>query len=323
MTITSETKRSLYRDMLRSRKVELKIESLYLDDDMKTPIHLYIGQEAIAAGVCANLRTEDPIFTTYRSHGQYLSKGGDLNRMIAELHCKETGCSRGRGGSMHLIDLSAGHYGSSAIVGGGIPIAAGMALAKKMRGEDHVTAVFFGDGAADQGVFYESVNFAMLKQLPVLFILENNQWAVCSSTAKRKPGENIFHSADPELLFSAKIDGNDVLAVHDAAQQAVDRARAGKGPSFIECMTYRVRGHGGVGSDAHLGHRTEEEIAEWEGRCPLETFKDALQSEGLLADEDLSEMERTMDEEIEAAFEFARSSPLPRGEDVAMHLYRE
>ena len=322
MNIPQETLESLYLDMLRTRRVEETIESLYHEDNMKTPIHLYIGQEAIAAGVCAHLNVDDAIFTTYRSHGQYLSKGGDLNRMIAELHCKETGCAKGRGGSMHLMDLSAGHYGSSAIVGGCLPIATGMAFAQQRQNKGAVTVTFFGDGATDEGIFYESVNYAMLKKLPVVFVLENNEWAVCSHLSTRKVGENLFHSADPEHLFSEKVDGNSVLDVYDVAGRAIEHARSGKGPAFIECVTYRVRGHAGSGTDSHLGHRSSEEIETWEERCPLQNFQTWLLEEESITPSELERMETEVQTEIENAFAFATASPLPQDEDLMQYVYR-
>lgn len=321
--LTNDELKALYRDMLRIRKVEQKIESLYMEDNMKTPIHLYIGQEAISAGVCANMTNDDPMFTTYRSHGQYLSKGGDLRRMIAELHCKETGCSGGRGGSMHLIDLSVGHYGSSAIVGGGLPVATGMAFAKKMKNEPHVTVTFFGDGASEEGIFWESLQYAMLKKLPIVFVLENNGWAVCSRNEVRKVGENVFHQADPAHLFTAKINGNDVLEVHDTAKRAIEHARDGKGPAFIECVTYRVRGHAGSGSDTKLGHRTDEEVAEHEADCPIARFEKILREDSVIDDAWLDELNAEIDTEIEEAFDYAVASPLPVGDDLMKNIYRD
>jgi len=323
MNLSRDILLDLYRDMLRVRRVEETIESQYHEDRMKTPVHLYIGQEAISAGVCAHLRDDDPIFTTYRSHGQYLSKGGDLKRMIAELHCKETGCSKGRGGSMHLIDLSAGHFGSSAIVGGCLPIATGMAFAKQAQGSDAVTVAFFGDGATEEGIFYESVNYAMLKKLPVVFVLENNEWAVCSHVSSRKLGENLFHRADPGHLYHAKVDGNAVLEVYEEAGRAIDHARAGKGPAFLECLTYRVRGHAGSGSDAHLGYRPPEEIEAWEERCPIAKFRAWLLKEEVETPAELERMDAEIETEIENAFAFATASPLPKGEDLLLHIYGE
>ncbi|MCH8203947.1 MAG: thiamine pyrophosphate-dependent dehydrogenase E1 component subunit alpha [Candidatus Hydrogenedentes bacterium] len=323
MNIPRETLLELYRDMLRIRRVEETIESQYHEDRMKTPVHLYIGQEAISAGVCAHLRDDDPIFTTYRSHGQYLSKGGDLKRMIAELHCKETGCSKGRGGSMHLIDLSVGHFGSSAIVGGCLPIATGMAFAQQARGADAVTVTFFGDGATDEGIFYESVNYAMLKKLPIVFVLENNEWAVCSHVSSRKLGENLFHRADPGHLYSAKVDGNAVLEVYEEAGRAIAHARDGKGPAFLECLTYRMRGHAGSGSDAHLGYRSPQEIEAWEKRCPILKYRTWLLKEEVETSAELERMDAEIETEIENAFAFATASPLPKGEDLLLQIYGE
>ena len=223
---------------------------------------------------------------------------------------------------MHLIDLSAGNYGSSAIVGGCLPIATGMALAQQRQNTGAVTVTFFGDGATDQGIFYESVNYAMLERLPIVFILENNEWAVCSHVSTRKVGENLFHSANPDHLFTAKVDGNSVLDVYEVAGHAIDRARAGNGPAFIECMTYRVRGHAGSGTDTHLGHRGIEEIETWDERCPLQTFRTWLLEEESVTPDDLERMETQVQIEIENAFAFATASPLPQEEDLMQYVYR-
>jgi len=309
--------------MLRIRKVQLRIESLYHLDEMKTPVHLCIGQEAVAVGVCANLRRDDYISSNHRSHGHYLAKGGDLNRLIAELYCRKTGCSKGRGGSMHVVDVSVGHFGSSSIVGGGIPIGTGHALAIKMKKEDRVSVVFFGDGAADEGVLYESVNFAILKKLPVVYIYENNQWSVYSHVSARQYGENIFHRTPAKHMFTTIVDGNSVLEVYEAAHEAVERARAGAGPSFVECKTYRMRGHAGAGSDADLGYRTEEEIAAWEEKCPVATFRARLLNDQVISEPQLAEMEKEIDAEIDEAFRFAQQSPLPQKEDLERYLFAD
>ena len=323
MMIAPEIQIRLFREMLRIRKVQLKIESLYHLDGMKTPVHLCIGQEAMAVGVCAHLTREDYISSNHRGHGHYLAKGGDLRRMIAELYCRETGCSKGRGGSMHLVDRSVGHMGSSSIVGGGIPIGTGLGLSIQMQQQKRVSVVFFSDGAADEGVLYESVNFAVLKRLPVVYVYENNQFSVCSSISARQAGENIFHFIPPHLMNTWKVDGNSVLEVHDAAEKAVHRARAGLGPSFIEGQTYRMRGHAGSGSDVHLGYRDQEELNYWESRCPIATFRNHLLSEIWLTEETLGDMEKKIDTEIEEAFQFAQESPLPKKEDLLLYLYRE
>ena len=243
--------------------------------------------------------------------------------MIAELYCRETGCSKGRGGSMHLVDTSVGHIGSSSIVGGCIPIGTGLAFAIQMKKENRVSVVFFSDGAADEGVLYESVNFAILKRLPVIFIYDNNQFSVCSRVSSRQVGELIFHAVPPDQMYTKMVDGNSVLDVYEAAKTAVNRARSGQGPSLIECKTYRVRGHAGSGSDASLGYRTAEEIAAWETRCPVTTFRNKLLAERLISEQELADMEKTIEMEIDYAFEFAQSSPLPRAEDLALYVFKE
>ena len=323
MNLPRETLLSLYFQMLRIRKVELRIESQYHLDEMKTPLHLCIGQEAVAVGVCSSLRKDDLISSNHRGHGHYLAKGGNLEAMIAELYCRETGCSKGRGGSMHLIDTSVGHIGSSSIVGGCIPIGVGLALAIKIQKQDRVSVTFFGDGAADQGVLYESVNFAALKRLPVIFVYENNQYSVCSHVSSRQAGEILFHGMSPELIQSFMVDGNSVLAVYEASREAVERARAGEGPAFIECKTYRVRGHAGSGPDTALGYRTAEEIAVWEAQCPITRFRDKLLSDRAITEEGMGDMEQEIEAEIDEAFRSARESPLPKGEDLELYLFRE
>ena len=307
--------------MLRIRKVQLHIESLYHLDEMKTPIHLSIGQEAIAVGVCANLYQNDYISSSHRSHGHYLAKGGNLNALIAELYCRETGCSKGHGGSMHLVDTSVGHMGSSSIVGGGIPIGTGLGLSIQMKAEDRVSVIFFSDGAADEGVLYESINFAILKRLPVIYIYENNQFSVCSRVTARQVGELIFHMTPPDLMPSRIVNGNAVLEVYETTQQAVQRARKKQGPSFIECKTYRVRGHAGVGSDEKLGYRLPDEIREWEAKCPVKTLLKILLNDGILNESTMQEMEETIDREIDDAFRFAQESPLPKASDVTKYLF--
>lgn len=323
MKLPPEKLLMLYHDMLRIREVQLRIESLYHLDDMKTPIHLCIGQEAIAVGVCAALQKNDYIASNHRSHGHYLAKGGDLKAMIAELHCKKTGCSKGYGGSMHLIDVSVGHLGSSSIVGGGIPIGTGLGLAIKMRGSKQVSAIFFGDGAADEGVLYESINFAMLKKLPVIYILENNQWSVCSHVSARQVGENIFHQASSDFLFTRKIDGNNVLKVYEAASQAVKRARNGLGPSFIECETYRTLGHAGCRSQEPKGYRSQKEVKLWEEKCPVTNFAELLRNEGMLTEDKFIAMMQQIESEIDDAFAFAIESSLPTEEDLHKYLFCE
>jgi TPP-dependent pyruvate/acetoin dehydrogenase alpha subunit len=323
MNLPKETLRDLYFSMLRIRKFQLKIEANYLGNEMKTPIHLYIGQEAIAVGVCANLRKEDYISSSHRSHGHYLAKGGDAKSLIAELYCKATGCSKGHGGSMHLVDISVGHYGSSSIVGGGIPIGTGMGLAIRMKKKPLVSVVFFSDGASDEGVLYESINFAVLKKLPVIYVLENNQYSVCSHVSSRQACDNIFHAMQPELMFTKMIDGNDVLEVYETARQAVERTRSGRGPSFIECKTYRIRGHAGCESQDFTGYRTDEEVEKWKARCPLTTYQKKLLEAGVIQPHEIESMEKKIDAELDEAFDCARKDPFPDGKDLGLYLFCE
>ncbi len=323
MSATRETLLSLYYGMLRIRKVQFRIESLYHLDEMKTPVHLCIGQEAIPVGISAHLTAEDYVSSNHRGHGHYLAKGGDLKAMIAELYCRKSGCSKGYGGSMHLVDTSVGHLGSSSIVGGGIPIGTGLGLAIQMQRQPRVSVVYFGDGAADEGVLYESVNFAMLKQLPVVFVYEDNGFAVCSRTEVRQRWPLLFHSAPRELLYTTTVDGNAVLEVYDAAKAAVERARSGQGPSLIQCNTYRMRGHSGAGSDAKLGYRTDEEIGGWQAKDPVAVYREWLLAQKVATTAELTEMDWAIDAEIDQAFQFAQESPLPGREDLLTHLYKD
>ncbi len=323
MKLTAETKQGLFHSMLRIRRVQERIDSLYLQDDMKTPVHLYIGQEAVAVGFCSALDRDDYISSNHRSHGHYLAKGGDLNALIAELHCKKDGCSKGFGGSMHLVDVSVGHIGSSSIVGGGISIGTGLGLAIQMQAKNRVSTVFFGDGASDEGVLYESLNFAMLKKLPVVYVLENNQWSVCSHVSARKAGDNIFHRADPQLLMTRKIDGNNILTVYETSCEAVERARQGRGPSFIECDTYRIFGHAGCKAQDPKGYRDQKEVEGWKNKCPVNSFQNTLLSEKVLTQDSLKIMENQITAEIDDAFAFARKSSLPDGADLQKNLFCE
>lgn len=224
---------------------------------------------------------------------------------------------------MHIVDTSAGHMGSTSIVGGGIPIGTGLALAIQMKKQNRVSVVFLGDGAADEGVLYESINFAILKKLPVIYIYENNQFSVCSHISARQAGEIIFHDTPPDYMFTKTVDGNAILEVYEATREAVLWARNGQGPSFIECKTYRMRGHAGAGSDAKLGYRSAEEISFWESKCPVTTFREKLLQKGLITQNDIQDMEKDIDLEIDEAFHFAQESPLPLGEYILQYLFSE
>src|SRR3989344_3227528 len=237
----------LFLDMLRIRLIEEEIERRYQQDQMKTPIHLVIGQEATSVGCCAALRKEDLLYSSHRTHGNYLAKGGDLKAMLSEMHCRINGCAGSRGGSMHLIDKSVGMAGTSAIVGGAIPIATGAALAAQIQGLDRVSVVFFGDAATEEGVASESLNFAALRKLPVIFFCENNFYSVQSPLDTRQPPREIYKWAASYGIDSVRVDGTNVLAVYEATREAVARARDGGGPTFIEAPVYRFRALGGGG----------------------------------------------------------------------------
>lgn len=319
--ISNDVLLKLYITMLRIRKAELKIAELYHHNEMRTPVHLCIGQEGVSAGVCANLKADDTVFSNHRGHGHYLAKGGNLRAMIAELYNKDTGCSRGRGGSMHLIDVSAGLPGSSSIVGGCIPLAAGAALSSVLQRNNRVSVAFFGEGGVEEGVFYESLNFAKLKKLPVVFVCENNLYAVCSPLTNRQPASEIYRRGEPFSIPGYQVDGNNVIEVFRAANKAIAGARMGNGPSLLECSTYRLCDHHGSGSGVELGYRKQEELDEWAGRCPVKTFESFLADQAILTPERIKEAGQLIDKEIEEAFQFARTSPLPDKNELYMGLY--
>lgn len=313
----------LYRIMLRIRMVQRRIEKEYPKDEIKTPVHLCTGQEAISAGVSINLKKEDYVFSNYRGHGHYLAKGGDLKCLIAELYGREDGCSRGRGGSMHLIDTSVGLMGTTSIVGGGIPIATGAALSAVLQKNNRVAVVFFGDGAMDEGVLYESINFAMLKKLPVIYACENNFYAVCSPQKNRQCLDNIYKRFEGCGIPGYRVDGNNVIDVYSIAKKAVEACRKKKGPSFIEFRTYRWHGHSGGGSDVSLGYRTQEELDRWVKRCPVENFERFLLKKTFITKENIESIAKVFDKEISEAFDFAKNSREPDEKDLLKYSYSE
>jgi TPP-dependent pyruvate/acetoin dehydrogenase alpha subunit len=313
----------LFFSMLRIRRIEEEIERRYHQDLMKTPIHLVIGQEATSVGACAALRVTDLLYSSHRTHGNYLAKGGDLKAMLAEMHCRATGCVGSRGGSMHLIDKKVGMAGTSAIVGGAVPIAVGAALAAQLKGENRVTMVFLGDATPEEGVTSESLNFAALKKLPVVFFCENNFYSVQSPLSTRQPPRDLHRWAATYQMPSVAVDGVNVLAVHDAAAIAVERARAAGGPSFIEAPVYRLRAHGGAGDDTDTGYRHLDEREHWEAFDPIPLFERFLRGNAVLNDEMVEQMEATISTEIAEAFEFALNSPNPTPDDLVRHVYAD
>lgn len=295
----------LYRDMLRIRLIEEAIAHRYPEQKMRCPVHLSIGQEGVAVGVCKAALTSDYLISNHRAHAHYLAKGGDLKAMIAEIYGKKTGCCLGRGGSMHLVDRSVGMYGSTPIVGGSIPVGVGLAFATQLKKESPITLIFFGEGSTEEGVFAESLNFAALKKLPVLFICENNFYSVYSPLHVRQPPERDRAGiARAHGLFTKTGYGNDVEEVYDLAREAITSIRSGQGPAFLEFTTYRHREHCGPNFDNHIGYRTEEEFLFWEKQCPLKFQAKRIQT-------DLESLQSPILAEIEEAFAYAEKSPFP------------
>lgn len=319
--LNSNTLYSLLYTMLRIRKVEERIAELYPEQEMRCPVHLCIGQEAVAAGVCANLSRNDYVLSNHRSHSHYLAKGGDLKAMIAELYGKVTGCSQGKGGSMHLVDLSAGFLGATPIVGGTIPVAVGVAFGSVMQNKGNVTVVFFGDSAVEEGVFHESLNFASLKNLPVIFVCENNLYAVHTPLSERQPQREIFSVAKGHAVDTFQVDGNDATGIYETTKDAVSKAKNGGGPTFLECKTYRWREHCGPNYDADVGYRTAEEIEDWQKRDPIEKLKIYMMSNGITLDEQIKTVSKKIEDEIEEAVIFAKESPLPQQDQLLKHVY--
>lgn len=310
--------------MLRIRIVEERIAELYAEQEMRCPVHLCIGQEATASGACAALERHDYAVSGHRSHGHYLAKGGDLKAMMAEIYGKATGCAGGKGGSMHLIDLDAGFLGASPIVGSTIPIGVGVAFAAAMRGEDRVTIVFLGDGATETGIFHESLNFAAIKSLPVVFVCENNLYSVYSPMNVRQPlGRTIAGIARAHGVESHQADGNDIEEVYRLSKQAVDRARRGEGASFLEFMTYRWREHCGPNFDNDIGYRTENEYLAWRERDPIERHRRALVEAGIATAAVLDGLAEELLREMDEAVAFAKSSPFPSPDAAASNVYAE
>ena len=314
--------KKFYRTMLRIRKFEEKIVELYPQQEMRTPVHLYIGEEAVASGICASLKKDDYVFGTHRSHGLYLAKGGDMKKLMAELYGKRTGCSKGKGGSMHVVDAEIGVCGSTAIVGGNIPLATGAALAFSLQNKDRVAVCFFGDGAVDEGVFHESLNFASLKKLPVIFICENNFYATHSPQFIRQSYKHIYKLAKNYVMPGIGIDGNDVLKVFIAGRVAIKRARKKEGPTLIECRTYRWKEHVGPKSDAGLGYRTQEELNKWMSYCPIKLLKKRLIKEKILTEVEEQKISLEIDKEIQEALIYAKESPFPEKNELFEDVWR-
>ncbi|MDP2729857.1 MAG: thiamine pyrophosphate-dependent dehydrogenase E1 component subunit alpha [Dehalococcoidales bacterium] len=322
--ISPETLKSIYTTMLRIRRFEEKVAELLAEpSEIICPVHLYIGQEAVAAGVCANLRNDDYVFSTHRSHGHYIAKGGDIKTLMAELYGKATGCSKGRGGSMHLASPDKGFPGSSAIVGGTVPLAVGAALASSIKGKDTVAVAFFGDGAVNEGVWYESLNFASLKKLPVIFVCENNLYSTHMPVSACLVNTYIYKKAEAFCMPGVRVDGNNVIEVYQAAKKAIEQARRGEGPTLIECMTYRWRGHVGPNDDLDKGLRSQEELEYWMDRCPVEALEEFLLKHKILSKAENIQIDKELNKEIETAVTFARQSPYPEENELLNNIFKD
>jgi pyruvate dehydrogenase E1 component alpha subunit len=308
--------------MYRIRRTEEMIADRYPEQQMRCPTHLCIGQEAIAVGVCAHLEPADYVFSTHRSHGHYLAKGGSLPALLGELYGRQSGCSLGKGGSMHLIDRAAGFLGAAPILGATIAVAVGAAFGTQMQNEPRVTVAFFGDAAIEEGIFYESASFAVLKQLPVVLICENNELSTCSPLAVRQPaGRSIASVAQGIGLRAAEGDGNDVREVYRLAEQAAHHARSGRGPSFLELHTYRWREHCGPAHDFYLGYRSEAEFLQRQKQCPLLQLRRHMIEQGAWSDRAMEQLTHEVNLEIDDAMRSAVTSPYPDAQLLLEHEY--
>ncbi|MFY9314127.1 MAG: thiamine pyrophosphate-dependent dehydrogenase E1 component subunit alpha [Burkholderiales bacterium] len=313
--------RQMYRDMLRIRMVEEEIAVRYPKEMMRCPVHLSIGQEAVPVGISRLLRPSDQVVSTHRCHAHYLAKGGNLAAMLGELMGRQTGCCGGRGGSMHLFDSKAGMLLSLPIVAASIPVGVGAALALKQRGTDGVAVIYLGDASLEEGVYHESANFAALHALPAIFVCENNLYSVYTPLRERQPDRPLAELGRAHGMPAERIDGNYIEAVHGAAAAAVARARAGRGPSFIQADTYRWREHCGPNYDNQIGYRTEAEFQSWKAQDPIEQLRRRLSSSGKLSPAEEARMKQEIAAEVEREFDAAEKAPAPDPATIAARIY--
>lgn len=319
MDFSKEQLQEFYRVMYTIRRFEENVNDLFLAGEIPGFVHLYIGEEAIATGVMANLSKTDYITSTHRGHGHTIAKGANLKRMMAEIFGKATGYCKGKGGSMHIADFTIGMLGANGVVGGGYNLAVGAGLAAKIRNSDQVSVCFFGDGASNRGTFHEGMNMAAAWKLPVVFVCENNQWASTTPYLTTTSAENIADRAIGYSIPGVVVDGNDVFAVYEAAQAAIERARSGGGPTLIEAKTYRIKGH--FVGDPEM-YRTREEVREqFETNDPLKNFKQAVFAVNTLTEKELEGIEAKVEAELEEAVQYARQSPFPKPEELFEDLY--
>jgi len=316
--VTKEKLVEMFRKMLEIRLFEEKVFELYAQNLVPGTIHLCAGEEAVAVGVCSALRKDDYITSTHRGHGHCIAKGAELKRVMAEILGKETGYCKGKGGSMHIADFSIGVLGATAVVGAGIPIAVGAGLSIKLRKADHVVACFFGEGASNQGTFHEGINMASTWKLPVIFVCENNLYAMGTRQSVVMAIENVADRAAAYGIPGVVVDGNDILSVYEVAQKAVERAREGEGPTLIECKTYRHKGHSRVDP---AKYRPKKEVEEWLAKDPIKRFKEKLLKTNTLEEAEIRQIEKEVSAEIEEAVKFAMESPYPAPEEALQDVY--
>lgn len=308
-----------YRTMYKIRTFERRIEEFSMKGDIPGFVHLYIGEEAIATGVCANLTHQDYIQSTHRGHGHTIAKGAKVDRMMAELFGKKTGYCKGKGGSMHIADFSVGMLGANGIVGGGFTLATGAALAEKIKKTNNISVVFFGDGASNRGTFHEALNMAAVWKLPVIFVCENNEWASTTPYLTTTSVKDISDRAVGYGIPGEIVDGNDVLAVYDASGKAIERARRGEGPTLLEMKTYRIKGH--YVGDPQM-YRTKEEVDQrFEENDPIRRFEEYVLKEGILSENEIKAIVAEVVSEVDNAVEFALDSPFPEVEELYSDLY--
>lgn len=320
MKIPTTLMLELYRQMLRIRRFEEQIGKLVEQKQVGTPCHLYIGQEAVAAGVCAALETKDSVWGGHRSHGHYLAKGGDALGMVAEILGKKEGCSRARGGSMHLIAKEVGIFGTVPLVAATIPLAVGAALTAKRRGDGGVAVPFFGDGATEEGHFHESMNLAALYKLPTIFVCENNFYASHLALHERRAGDNIIDAAGAHGVPGIRVDGNNVEAVYEATKEACERARGGEGPTLIEARTYRWRGHVGPDPNYDVGVKRRDELKEWFPKDPIARARKRLLESGK-SETKLDEVVAAVEEEVTLVVAKAISMATPQPDELLDFVY--
>ena len=320
--LSAELRLRLFHDMLLVRQTEERIRALYPEGDMRCPTHFSIGQEAVSAGVCAHLTPQDYAISAHRSHAHYINKGGDLNAMLAEMYGKETGCATGRGGSMHLIDLRVNFLGCVPIIGSTIPIGVGAAFGAKLQNNDALTVIFFGDGATESGVLHESMNYAAIHRLRVLFVCENNLYSVNTPLAERQPeGRKITDLARSHGLAAVNVDGPEVETVYAQAAEMIADIRNGNGPGFMEFATYRWLEHCGPNQDLALNYRPAGEYERWTARCPVRLQKELLMRDGILNEASYQKILSTIDSQVEVAVTFAKQSAFPKRETLYRYMY--